>query len=103
MTEAESGREDPARELPATPVAETTAPLDVDTLPVKLVFVAGETEVPLRQLQDMAPGYVFDLREPVDGHVEVRANGRPVARGELVEIAGRVGVRILECHLPPAV
>ena len=103
MTEAESGREDPAYDPPAPAVAETTPTLDVDALPVKLVFVAGETEVPLGRLHDLAPGYVFDLREPVDGHVEVRANGRPIARGELVEIAGRVGVRILECHLPPAV
>ena len=100
MTEPEYGADRPPDEPPED--AGSTQTLDVDELPVKLVFVAGETEVPFRQLRDMAPGYVFDLREPVDGHVEVRANGRPVARGELVEVAGRLGVRILACHLPPA-
>ncbi len=94
-----------------TPADDGTAPtppaeghgeplVDVDELPIRLVFVAGETEVPLRRLQRMAPGYVFELREPVDAHVEVRANGRAVASGELVDVDGRVGVRILECRLP---
>ncbi len=77
------------------------AGIDVDGLPVRLVFVAGETEVAVRDLQRLAPGYVFDLRQPVDRHVEVRANGRTVARGELVEVDGRVGVRVLECTPAP--
>lgn len=80
----------------------TAGPIDVDALPVQLVFVAGETEVALRDLQALAPGYVFDLRQPVDRHVEVRANGRAIATGELVEIDGRVGVRLLDCSLPAA-
>ena len=80
----------------------TAGTIDVDALPVRLVFVAGETEVALRDLRELAPGYVFDLRQPIDRHVEVRANGRPIATGELVEIDGRVGVRLLECRLPDA-
>ena len=102
MTEVEHGAGGPASGEPSP--ADTPAPdtLDVGELPVTLVFVAGQTEVPVRRLRDIAPGYIFDLREPVDGHIEVHANGRPVARGELVEVAGRVGVRILECHLPTA-
>lgn len=69
--------------------------VDVEDLPVRLVFVAGEMEVPLRELHAMAPGYVFDLGQPVDRHVEIRANGRTVGTGELVDIGGRVGVRVL--------
>ena len=80
----------------------TAGAIDVDTLPVRLVFVAGETEVALRDLQALAPGFVFDLRQPVDRHVEVRANGRAIATGELIEIDGRVGVRVLDCSLPEA-
>ena len=72
--------------------------LDIDVLPVQLVFLAGETEVTLRDLRHIAPGYVFDLRRPVDRHVEVRANGRRIGIGELVEIDGRVGVRMLKCE-----
>ena len=74
--------------------------VDVESLPVKLVFVAGETEMPLRELHAMAPGYVFDLRQPVDRHVEIRANGKAIGTGELVEVDGRVGVRVLTCNPP---
>lgn len=82
----------PGRE-PATGEA-----LDTDVLPVQLVFLAGETEVALRDLKQIAPGYLFDLGRPVDRHVEVRANGRRIGIGELVEIDGRVGVRLLKCE-----
>lgn len=73
--------------------------LDTDVLPVQLVFLAGETEVALRDLKQIAPGYIFDLGRPVDHHVEVRANGKRIGIGELVEIDGRVGVRLLKCEL----
>ena len=72
--------------------------LDADILPVRLVFLAGETEVALRDLRHVTPGYVFDLGRPVDRHVEVRANGRRIGIGELVEIDRRVGVRMLKCE-----
>ena len=75
---------------------------DVEGLPVQLVFVAGEMEIPLRELHAMAPGYVFDLRQPVERHVEIRANGRTVGTGELVDIDGRVGVRVLDWLLTAA-
>ena len=72
--------------------------LDTDVLPVQLVFLAGEKEVALRDLKRISPGYVFDLGRPVDRHVEVRANGRRIGIGELVEIDRRVGVRMLKCE-----
>ena len=72
--------------------------LDPDVLPVQLVFLAGETEMALRDLRRVAPGYIFDLGRPVDRHVEVRANGRRIGIGELVEIDRRVGVRLLKCE-----
>ena len=72
--------------------------VDADDLPVQLVFLAGETHIALRDLRQIAPGYVFDLGRPVDRHVEVRANGRRIGIGELVEIDRRVGVRLLKCE-----
>ena len=70
---------------------------DTDILPVKLQFVAGETEVPFGELCSIGDGYVFDLGKAVRGHVEIRANGRTIGNGELVEVDGRIGVRILKC------
>ena len=70
---------------------------DTDILPVKLQFVAGETEVPFGELCSIGDGYVFDLGQAVRGHVEIRANGTTIGNGELVEVDGRIGVRILKC------
>ena len=72
--------------------------VDTDVLPVQLVFLAGQTEVALRDLRQISPGYIFDLGRPVDRHVEIRANGRRIGIGELVEIDRRVGVRLLKCE-----
>ena len=60
------------------------------SLPVK-------TEVPFGELSGIGAGYIFDLKQAAHGHVEIRANGEPIGHGELVEIDGRVGVRILKC------
>ena len=59
-------------------------------------------EMALGDLRRIAPGYVFELQQPVDRHVEVRANGKVIGRGELVEVDGRVGVRLLDCKLSGA-
>ena len=74
--------------------------IDADDIPIRLVFIAGDTEVALRDLQRIAPGYVFKLQQPVDRHVTVRANGKTIGSGELVEVDGRVGVRLLTCNRP---
>ena len=73
------------------------AGLDTGNLPIKLVFIAGEMEIPLCELERIGPGYVFDTRQAGSGQVEIRANGASIGNGELVEIDGRVGVRILTC------
>ena len=71
--------------------------LDTENLPIKLVFVAGEMEIAFGDLARIVPGYIFDLRQSADRHVEIRANGSTIGSGELVEVDGRVGVRILTC------
>lgn len=70
---------------------------DADNLPVKLQFIAGETEVSFGELSSIGDGHVFDLRQAAQRHVEIRANGQTIGHGELVEVEGRVGVRILQC------
>ena len=92
-TDAEAAREGP----PAPSGA-----IDADDLPIKLVFIAGRTEFALRDLRRIAPGYVFKLGQPVDRHVEVSANGKAIGTGELVEVDGRVGVRLLTFNQSPA-
>jgi flagellar motor switch protein FliN/FliY len=63
-------------------------------LPV--VVRVGATELPLSRIMALAPGEVVPLDGEVGGPVDVLVAGKPVARGELVSIDGRLGVRILE-------
>ena len=74
------------------------AGFEADTLPVRLLFVAGEIEVPFGELSRIGTGYIFDLKQAANCHVEIRANGKTIGSGELVELEGRIGVRILTCH-----
>jgi type III secretion protein Q len=90
----------PAAKPGATPAAQAPAPVvpaaAIEELPLRIVFDLGEVELSLAELKALVPGQVIDLaREP--GHaVRVSVNGRRIGAGEIVEIEGRLGVRITE-------
>jgi flagellar motor switch protein FliN/FliY len=67
--------------------------LDID-LPLSVRF--GQTEMTLDALTRLGPGSVIDLGRSPDDPVDVLVNGRMVARGEVVVVAGSYGVRIVE-------
>jgi type III secretion protein Q len=67
----------------------------LDDVPVRLTFDLGDREIPLGELRSLQPGYVFNLGRDPRSTVTIRANGRPVGEGELVDIEGRVGVSVL--------
>ena len=81
----------------ATPRKGEQVVAGVSDLPVDVLFVAGRFNVTLEELQNIQPGYVFDLRKDARQEIEIRANGAEIAKGELVEVDGRTGVRIVEC------
>ena len=64
-------------------------------LPVVLDLELASVPVPLRDVARIAPGAVLLLGLDRDGHVTLRIGERAVARGELVDVDGAVGVRIL--------
>ncbi|WP_420969604.1 type III secretion system cytoplasmic ring protein SctQ [Bradyrhizobium sp. B120] len=68
-------------------------PVDVDV---------GRLTMPLRQLRELAVGQVIDLGFDATTNVSLRVNGQVVATGELVRIAERTGVRLLDLRLPRA-
>lgn len=81
---------------------ETQPPLDaeLDELPVRLVFEAGRTEVPLGELGQVGPGHVFALPGAA-GLVDILANGRRIGQGELVQVGEGAGVRVLRLYGSP--
>ena len=65
-------------------------------VPVKLVAVLGKKQVVLKDLLKMKVGQTIDLDRPPNEFVDLTANGKLVAKGELVEIDGKLGVRIIK-------
>jgi flagellar motor switch/type III secretory pathway protein FliN len=72
---------------------------DVGALPVEIIVEAGRVELSVSQVATLTAGDVVTLSGDVLGPVELRAGSTLVARGELVDVEGRRGVRILE--VPP--
>jgi len=68
----------------------------IASLPVELVVEAGRLELQVQELTRLQAGDVVTLAGPVLGLVDLRTRDRLVARGELVDVEGRRGVRVLE-------
>lgn len=65
-------------------------------VPVKLVAVLGKKQIVLKDLLKMKVGQTIDLDRPPNEFIDLTANGKLVAKGELVEIDGKLGVRIIK-------
>ncbi len=66
-----------------------------DDAHVELTVQLGTTRLSLRQLSDHVPGSIVSLGRPLSGPFEVRVAGRLVGQGELVDVDGELGVRIV--------
>jgi flagellar motor switch/type III secretory pathway protein FliN len=66
-----------------------------DDAHVELSVAVGTTQMSLRQLLDLSVGQIVTLGRPLAGPFEVRAQGRVLGRGELVDVDGELAVRIL--------
>ena len=63
-------------------------------LPVTLAFDVGQIEMTVADFARLGPGSVIDIGRSIAAPVVIRANGRHVGDGELVDIDGALGVRI---------
>lgn len=64
------------------------------SLPITLAVEVARVTLTLGELWRLEPGSVLPLSTPRDGRVVLRLDGRPVARGQLVEVEGALGVRV---------
>ena len=65
-------------------------------IPVQVQTVLGKASIEVNQLLRLGRGAVVELDKKVGEPVEIYANKRLVARGELVVIDGRLGVTMTE-------
>jgi type III secretion system YscQ/HrcQ family protein len=79
-----------------SPAKEVETETLVEELPVELVVELGRVELTGAQVLDLDAGDVVALERPLAGRVDLRVSGRLIARGELVNIDGEAGVRLVE-------
>lgn len=64
-------------------------------VPVELVVELARFEMPLAEIAALAPGEVLGTGRALGERVLLRAGDRVVATGELVDVEGELGVRVL--------
>lgn len=65
-------------------------------IPVQVVAVMGKKTITMKELALLKMGEVIELSRPANEVVDLVAGGRLIAKGELVEIDGKLGVRIVK-------
>jgi len=65
-------------------------------VPVQLVAVLGKKSLSIKEILSLKKGQVLELNRFPNEAVDLVANGKLMAKGELVEIDGKLGVRIIK-------
>jgi flagellar motor switch protein FliN/FliY len=65
-------------------------------IPVKVTLEVASTELPLGELMQAGKGTVLALDKQAGAPLDVRVNGHLLARGEVVLVNGKYGLRLTE-------
>ena len=65
-------------------------------IPVRMSVEVGSTSLRLAEVMDMAEGSVVELDRQADDLLDIMVNGALIAKGEVVTVNGRYGIRIVE-------
>jgi flagellar motor switch protein FliN/FliY len=65
-------------------------------IPVKVTLEVASTEVALGELMKVEEGAVIELDKLAGEPLDVRVNGRLLARGEVVVVNGKYGLRLVD-------
>ena len=93
------------RSLSAEPVArdaDRSPPALLREIDVPVRIELGRTRLPLREVLRLDPGSVVELDRAVEDPFDVRVNGEPIARGEILVLDHSYCLRITEVLDRPA-
>jgi len=65
-------------------------------VPLDVSVELGRIQLPLHVVARLHRGMVVDLKKEANAEVDILANGRVFARGEVVSADGNLGVRVVE-------
>ncbi len=67
-------------------------------IPLNVEVVVGSAVIQIKELLNMGPGSVFELDRETTEPVDIKVNGKLIAKGELVVVGEKFGVRITEIY-----
>lgn len=65
-------------------------------IPLQVEVIVGSANMTLGELLHLTPGSVIELEQNVETPVDIKVNGKLVAKGEIVIVEDRFGVRIID-------
>jgi len=65
-------------------------------VPVEVSVQLGSTHLPMRDVLNLAVGSVVQLDKVADAPVDLQVNSKLIARGEVVVVDNRFGIKITE-------
>jgi flagellar motor switch protein FliN/FliY len=65
-------------------------------VPVSLTIELGSCQLPMKEVLQLSIGSVVQLDKSADAPVELSVNGKLIARGEVVVIEDKFGIKITE-------
>ena len=68
---------------------------DLSQLPIRIHVILAEKEMTLSEASGLTRGAIVDLDCEKTGIVSLAVNGKVLGQGQLVDVEGRLGVRIL--------
>jgi len=69
---------------------------NIESVKVEISVVLGRSVIPMHQLLRMGRGAVIELDAHQDDPVTILANDRPVAKGDIVIQAEKIGVSVTQ-------
>lgn len=65
-------------------------------VPLRLSVEVGSTSLPLAELLELAEGSVVELNRQSNELLDIMVNGTLIAKGEVVQVNGRFGIRVVD-------
>lgn len=82
---------------PSLPSGESLPASLLDSVPLDVSIELGRTRLSFRAVKNLSQGAIVELDRPIGDPLDIRVNGRLVARGEVVVVRNeRYGIRLTE-------
>lgn len=88
--------EDMSEESPPPTHTEHQDLISADNVPLQITVEVGRLRMPLSKVLALQPGNVLDLKMRPEEGVTLSISGKPVAKGELIQVGDVLGVKITD-------